>query len=282
MGYRQHWRAADAVAVQIGTTEEIAQAIGGVEEDTDDAVHLVLNDERNQEAFVLTGDPDTLIDLASGILTQALAIKYPDADHQVRLHLGDRAEMTFYVPDEWTLMLDADGRRYAGVMMPSDDLEFSVVTWDGDPNENTTFYPRGNKVDGEGREFFEGDEESLYRKCAHCQLFVEEQDPEDVAQARLDGVPIAPYVHNHRGDEPDERLDESHEAEPEPGPGAPLTWWKAWGPPAMRARFIDDETVDVLGDPLPRGRCDTCGAPCDAITGKCMREPEKHDLVGGK
>lgn len=33
-----------------------------------------------------------------------------------------------------------------------------------------------------------------------------------------------------------------------------------------------DETVSADGSPLPRGRCDTCGAPCDADTGECTAE----------
>lgn len=30
-----------------------------------------------------------------------------------------------------------------------------------------------------------------------------------------------------------------------------------------------DETVDANGEWYPRGRCDTCGSPCDAETGDC-------------
>lgn len=33
-----------------------------------------------------------------------------------------------------------------------------------------------------------------------------------------------------------------------------------------------DETVDTMGVPYPRGRCDTCGAPCDFNTGECTED----------
>lgn len=36
--------------------------------------------------------------------------------------------------------------------------------------------------------------------------------------------------------------------------------------------WLVDETVDEHGDPLPRGRCDTCGAPCDDDTGECTSD----------
>lgn len=268
------------LAVQQGTNAEISEGLGtDVGDDDDDEVCLVLNDMGNLQALVLAGTPEDFMNLAGRILTQALAMQYPDAEHRVRLHLGAHVQWGFRLPDEYTLVLDADGRRYLGVAMSGDDLDLSVTTWDGDPDENETTHPRGNKVDGEGREYFHDDTEPLHRKCAHCHLFVEEQDPRDLADAAADGVPLARYIHSHRGDDADEALDESHEAEPEPGPGAPLTWWKLFGPAQMRSRFIDDETVDVLGEPLPRGRCDTCGSPCDALTGKCMREPEKHQVA---
>lgn len=199
---------ANTVAAQVGTNAEISEALGTDVGGPDGETCLVLNDMGgNDQALVLSGTADEFMDLAGRILTQALTIKYPDAQHRVRLHLGSRTN---------------------------------------------------------------NDVERLSRKCAHCHLFVEEQDEEDIA----DGA--ARFIHLHRGDDADEALDETHEAEPEPGPGAPLTWWKLFGPAQMRARFIDDETVDVLGDPLPRGRCDECGSPCDAVTGKCMREPEQQ------
>lgn len=230
--------------------------------------------EDDDEAFVLAGTPEDPMEFAGRILAQALAIKYPDAEHLVRLHLDGTTVWNLRLPDEYTLMLDADGRRYLGVRLPGGDdgapTGLAVTTWDGHPDENDTYHPRGNKIDGEGLEYFDDGSEPLYRKCISCHLFVEEQDADEVALGH------ARYVHNHRGDDADEALDESHIAWPEPGPGAPLTWWKLYGPAAMRSRFINDETVDVLGNFLPRGRCDECGAPCDALTGKCMREPERH------
>lgn len=36
-----------------------------------------------------------------------------------------------------------------------------------------------------------------------------------------------------------------------------------------------DETVNGNGIPYPRGRCDTCGAPCDDTTGACT-ENTRH------
>lgn len=76
MGYRQHWRAATEVDVQHGTTDDILDALGGEEEGTP-GVHLVLNDRFNQEAFVLTGTPDELIDWAARTLQVATLIKDP-------------------------------------------------------------------------------------------------------------------------------------------------------------------------------------------------------------
>lgn len=35
----------------------------------------------------------------------------------------------------------------------------------------------------------------------------------------------------------------------------------------------EDETVGGNGKPHDRGRCDTCGSPCDADTGDCTRDP---------
>lgn len=71
----------------------------------------------------------------------------------------------------------------------------------------------------------------LYQKCRDCHLFVE---PNDVDVE--DG--IAPYVHLHRGDDADEAIEESHQAQPS-GLLATLDVWKQFGPPAMRVRFTD-------------------------------------------
>lgn len=39
-------------------------------------------------------------------------------------------------------------------------------------------------------------------------------------------------------------------------------------------RPVEDETVDGNGIPYPRGRCDTCGAPCDDKAGFCTEDPD--------
>ena len=71
-------------------------------------------------------------------------------------------------------------------------------------------------------------DESLYERCAHCHLFVEDNQPE------ADWV--APYAHLHRGDDADEAIDASHQATPS-GMVATLATWRTYGPEAMRARF---------------------------------------------
>ena len=68
------------------------------------------------------------------------------------------------------------------------------------------------------------------QKCAHCHLFIEPNDVEDA-----DG--IAPYVHLTRGDEADDLIESTHDAEPS-GEIHPLEWWKEYGPAEMRARFM--------------------------------------------
>lgn len=72
--------------------------------------------------------------------------------------------------------------------------------------------------------------EHLYEKCRHCHLFVEPNP----AFEDLPG--LAEYIHLHRGDEVDERLDEDHEAAPS-GRKANLLTWQTYGPLAMRERF---------------------------------------------
>ena len=65
-------------------------------------------------------------------------------------------------------------------------------------------------------------------KCAHCHLFIEENE---------DRAPdIARYVHLDRGDEADEAITQTHEATPS-GEAHSLAYWKEHGPDAMRARF---------------------------------------------
>lgn len=71
----------------------------------------------------------------------------------------------------------------------------------------------------------------LYERCKHCHLFVERNE--------VDGQGIAAFVHLHRGDEADEALDDSHEAEPS-GELATLSVWRRYGPALMRARFDEE------------------------------------------
>jgi len=72
----------------------------------------------------------------------------------------------------------------------------------------------------------------LYEKCLHCHLFVEPNY--SWAAGAAEG--LAPYVHSHRGDDMDERLDADHEPAPS-GRKANLLTWKTYGPLAMRERF---------------------------------------------
>lgn len=70
----------------------------------------------------------------------------------------------------------------------------------------------------------------FYEKCLHCHLFIEPNPSYE------DDEGLAQYIHNHRGDAMDEKLDETHEAEPS-GRIANLLTWKTYGPLAMRERF---------------------------------------------
>jgi hypothetical protein len=87
-------------------------------------------------------------------------------------------------------------------------------------------------------------EQPLYEKCAHCHLFIEANyDPDDTTG-------LAEYIHLHRGDEADEQIDDTHAATPS-GEVATLAAWKKYGPPEMRARFIDDgQPFDPEADEL--------------------------------
>ena len=69
---------------------------------------------------------------------------------------------------------------------------------------------------------------AMYEKCQQCHLFVEPN--------HIDGSGIAAYVHLHRGNDSDTRLDENHAAVPS-GEIHPLDYWRVHGPAAMRARF---------------------------------------------
>lgn len=74
---------------------------------------------------------------------------------------------------------------------------------------------------------------AMYEKCLHCHLFVEPNG---------EGPEFAEYIHLHRGDDADERIDESHEAKPS-GFIASLDAWKVFGPSMMRERFVNKDRV---------------------------------------
>lgn len=79
----------------------------------------------------------------------------------------------------------------------------------------------------------------LYTKCAKCHLFVDENP------AAEDAPDTAPLIHLARGDEADEALDASHEPEASEMT-ATLDVWRRYGPPEMRARFLDWRVEDAL------------------------------------
>lgn len=76
----------------------------------------------------------------------------------------------------------------------------------------------------------------LYEKCQHCHLFIEENHVEP-------GNPhgLALYIHLHRGDEADEAIIETHDAEPS-GQIATIEAWKQFGPVEMLKRFWETES----------------------------------------
>jgi hypothetical protein len=78
-----------------------------------------------------------------------------------------------------------------------------------------------------------------YEKCAHCHLFVDLVD-------EADALETASYTHMARGDDDDNAIEESHDAEPS-GEKHLLDWWYVHGPLAMRARFEVDLYEQTLG-----------------------------------
>lgn len=83
----------------------------------------------------------------------------------------------------------------------------------------------------------------LAHKCRDCHLFIEANDPRDVAGG------CAEYVHLHRGDDADEAIDATHEAKPS-YLLATVATWEAYGPPAMRARFVPAGMLSPDPDPI--------------------------------
>lgn len=84
------------------------------------------------------------------------------------------------------------------------------------------------------------DSDEVYEKCAMCHLFVEPNDAafDDQGNRIADPQPLAEYLHLHRGTPEDEKIDNDHEARPS-GLRASLSAWREFGPPEMRARFVD-------------------------------------------
>ncbi|KXO98381.1 Uncharacterised protein (plasmid) [Tsukamurella tyrosinosolvens] len=72
-----------------------------------------------------------------------------------------------------------------------------------------------------------------YAKCRDCHLFVEA----NYSAEMYPDEGYAPYVHLHGGTAEDEKIDESHEAQP--GEVRTLAWWRQFGPPEMLERFTD-------------------------------------------
>lgn len=97
-----------------------------------------------------------------------------------------------------------------------------------------------------------GKAETLYEKCKHCHLFIEDNSPgNNPADMAANGGDIADWVHLNRGDEADEAIEETHNAEPS-GLIATLNVWKKFGPPAMIARFtLPGFKSDVPPYPMP-------------------------------
>lgn len=88
----------------------------------------------------------------------------------------------------------------------------------------------------------------IAEKCAHCHLFIEDQS--GYADALLPEVEIARYVHLTRGDEADEAIDATHDAEPS-GLRATIAAWKLFGPLQMRERFVPDDFDPIHDVPPP-------------------------------
>lgn len=105
----------------------------------------------------------------------------------------------------------------------------------------------------------DGEYTGIYEKCKNCHLFI----GENPSYGDTEG--LARWVHLHRGDNPDETLDETHQAEPS-GLIATIEVWKKFGPPAMRARFLPS-TFDVVHHDAPDyiGSLLVGGVPWDDI-----------------
>jgi hypothetical protein len=126
----------------------------------------------------------------------------------------------------WGAVEHGQGRL---VVLDVDDIQLEALDWATD-SDIADLGNRDGRVPTLASDFTPA--AVMYVKCAHCHLFVEPNEAHD------NDATLAQYVHLHRGTPADERLDESHEAEPSPFE-ANLATWRVFGPPEMRERFID-------------------------------------------
>lgn len=122
----------------------------------------------------------------------------------------------------------------------------------------------------------------LAEKCKHCHLFIEENasltgmTPEAAREFR-----VAEFLHLYRGDDADEKIEGTHDAEPS-GMIATLSVWREFGPLEMRMRFtegihaltvesVDDDGWDEPGPGEP---------PLDPVQGWCSCREGREDQWG--
>jgi hypothetical protein len=66
-----------------------------------------------------------------------------------------------------------------------------------------------------------------------------------------------------------------------PEKGLALVHWDIGGSTRINVADLDevkDDCYDENGRAYPRGRCDTCGSPCDEKEGTCTTNPE-HEVA---
>lgn len=154
----------------------------------------------------------------------------------------DKVVETMVSQSEGALHVEWDDSIDGCVMFNTQDARFTIWTGNGD------LKGRGFHLDSEhpmpfieridvATESVDGMDEAVtmpqatVEKCGLCHLFIHENETY--------GDPtLAPYLHSHRGDEADEALDATHEAQPS-GQIETLATWMRIGPPQMLARFHD-------------------------------------------
>lgn len=72
----------------------------------------------------------------------------------------------------------------------------------------------------------------MFVKCAECHLFVEKNYTDGDTE-------LAEYIHLDRGDEADEAITETHDAQPSE-PARTLEYWQEFGPLEMKQRFGEE------------------------------------------